>query len=246
MIETIKQRIISGYYTNNEMTEEEFLYLKNNEEIQKEFMKYLSENESVDLMIPQYDNTFSNFLEELLISNEYEDKNSKVNTFFNILKLLSKEFFDISIVNDIYDSGYLTKEERDILNEKYSNFLLTTNENISIFASDANINYILDLKRYDLLFKVKPNSLSDEVKERLKKEFPFGEMEIPDLLLNNDCYRIDDVSSKRLMERLSSIYPNDRSKEVFEKLIDKLINSNEQVDYSMQKNFSEIMEQQKK
>lgn len=207
MIDILLERLRTGYYLTNVMTEGDFFLIKHNEILSKEFANFLASKDNIKLNFEFYSYDLNNYIEETILnlSNDYNDS-EKVNIVFNIMKIFSKYNFDITDTEYFYTSGFINENLKNIINEKVVNYILTTNSEIKFEETDENINFILDNKRYDLLSKVNVNNislLSSEVKERLNKEFPFESMEIPGILLfRNDCFRIDNVKIDEVFDTI--------------------------------------------
>lgn len=252
MIETIKNRIRNGYYETNKLTEEEVIYISGNDELIDELMKYFHNTEDSNIMLPEYKNTglsnLNSIIDGLLSKNT--DKTNIVNYYYNIFKLYSRiNTASLSNVEAIYSFGSMTEEEKNIFEEKVKEYILNTNDNITINNEEKTINFLLENKRYDLFSKVDPEFFYDkDLTKKIINVFPFDKYDIPDiLLLKNDFFEIGNTSIEKVLDlcelKFFSIRDknNKRIDSFYYELLTKMAESNENFSFDAYSSFNSII-----
>ena len=212
MYEEMKQRIISGYYASNEISEEDYIILCNNNDLALELFKYII-NHEMTLKISTFDS--NNIFNLYNIFDEYEyiikTDDQKLNYYYCILTSHKYASFNYA---DIFNLPDFSDEYKEKLKNKYEKYLLTTTNNLNFIEDDITINKLLDLKRYELIKSISPRFpdvvIEESTKERLKREYPFNQVgEKPkNIFFEIDKYNLDYFTDEDLISfYLNNIYP---------------------------------------
>lgn len=232
MIEEIRQKIINGYYQENPISSEDFVYIINDESLLNELAYYLTQHKFF-LKIPKND-SFCNAFElgdKLLAADIELSEEQKYNLYYNLILI---EEYELSVVLDMDSIDHLDiKEEyKEKLKNELEEFYLTTNEDFVFSMDDVTINRLLDLRRYDLIKKVNPYNyqgyieLSDSTIERLNKEFPLDQFgDKPNIIfLENEKYDLSNFNPEDVFDFFdNNRYPEWKERNFFKKYFTEFI-----------------------
>ena len=248
MIETIKNRIRNGYYETNELTEEEILYIRGNDELVDELREHFRNNETANIKIPSNIDISAKrnlyfILDEILEENT--DKTNMINLFYNYALLECKAYgFDL----DFFTLGLLTDEETTILENKIKEYILNTDDDVKIYFDDSTIDFVIENKRFDLLYKFREVTMFDEEAfDKIIKVFPFGRYPVPYcLLLEHGNLRINNTPIDRILKKLvdnKSSLGDDKEKinSFYHNLLTSMANIHQKYDCSVYQDFYDII-----
>ncbi len=214
MIEEIKERIRSGYYINNLLTNNDYIIIINNKELVNELANFLSTSKIKLKFEDSYNSIF--MADELYQASVGMDDEQKYFLLFNIIS--SESSSGASFNFNFIDAWDIKPEYKEKIKKEYEEYLLTTNDDIYFIMGEKTITKLLDEKRYDLINKIEPYNkkavyeLSDYLKERLKNEIPINQFgEKPNaLFLENENYNLEMFSPEEVVDFFYRLdYPDD-------------------------------------